>query len=214
MKTTRLFPIVFLAFGLMITPNILRADEAPESTNTAPKQAVVPAVPEDTDFTMIEVEFPVGRKSDRPASEPPEGMEWRLVWHDEFDGDEIDWENKWSARNTRVSMGIGRKGSFLTGNGFLKMSVIKEGRIAIFPAVCARWGNTKRSKAFCRPNEHPSGGRSLDGFLALHPRSRQSRQWIRRRSGNRYYGKAMVRTKFILPSIGTDMEKTTSGSGR
>ncbi|MGI5831800.1 MAG: glycoside hydrolase family 16 protein [Thermoguttaceae bacterium] len=162
MKTTRLFPIVFLAFGLMITPNILRADEAPESTNTAPKQAVVPAVPEDTDFTMIEVEFPelAGRVTDL-LPKPPEGMEWRLVWHDEFDGDEIDWENKWSApEHARVDGYWSKKALSLTGNGFLKMSVIKEEPDRYLSGCLRSMGKYEKVKGFfvARMNTHREVG--------------------------------------------------------
>jgi beta-glucanase (GH16 family) len=58
----------------------------------------------------------------------PEGKTWKLVWHDEFDGDKLD-ETKWVYRpdGKRKDGWWDRKTVTLDGKGHLVISTIKEG---------------------------------------------------------------------------------------
>jgi beta-glucanase (GH16 family) len=57
----------------------------------------------------------------------PEGKTWKLVWHDEFDGDKLD-ESKWDvADNKRRDGWWSRKAISLDGKGNLVMSTLKDG---------------------------------------------------------------------------------------
>jgi len=63
-------------------------------------------------------------KDDLPA--PPEGKAWKLVWHDEFDGQKLD-ETKWDVPEGRRRDGWwSRKAISLDGKGNLVMSTLKE----------------------------------------------------------------------------------------
>ena len=135
------------------------ADDPPESTNIDPRHAIVPPVPADTDFSMVQPDFPelTGKLPDH-LPKPPEGMEWRLVWHDEFDGTEIDWEHKWSGPQfeKRVDGYWTRQALSLTGDGFLRMSVIKD-EAGRFLSGCLRsMGKYEKAKGFfvARMNTH------------------------------------------------------------
>ena len=57
----------------------------------------------------------------------PEGQEWRLAWHDEFDGNALD-ESKWDvAEGKRRDAWWSRKAVSLDGKGNLVISTLKEG---------------------------------------------------------------------------------------
>ena len=57
--------------------------------------------------------------------EPPEGFRWTLVWHDEFDGTDLD-PAHWEALESPRHEGIwSRDGFELTGDGILKMKVFQ-----------------------------------------------------------------------------------------
>ena len=109
------------------------------------------SVPSGTGSAMISPEFPelAGKLPDLlPA--PPAGMEWRLVWHDEFDGTDIDLEEKWEIPEFRVR----RDGYWapetlsLTGDGFLKMSVFKDGSGRFLSGCLRSRGKYEKAKGF------------------------------------------------------------------
>jgi len=57
----------------------------------------------------------------------PEGQSWKLVWHDEFDGDRLD-ESKWDVPECkRRDAWWSRKAVSLDGKGNLVISTLKEG---------------------------------------------------------------------------------------
>jgi beta-glucanase (GH16 family) len=58
---------------------------------------------------------------------PPEGKQWKLVWHDEFDGDALD-ESKWETPpdGKRRDAFWMRKAVSLDGQGHLAISTLKE----------------------------------------------------------------------------------------
>lgn len=66
---------------------------------------------------------------DHAASLLPEGKEWRLVWHDEFDGTELD-ESKWGFRlnfwGKRLKT-FTTEGVELDGKSHLRLNMIKKG---------------------------------------------------------------------------------------
>ena len=81
---------------------------------------------------------------------PPAGTEWRLVWHDEFDGAEIDLKEKWEIPEFRV-----RRDGFwapetlsLTGDGFLKMSVFKDESGRFLSGCLRSRGKYEKAKGF------------------------------------------------------------------
>ena len=105
----------------------------------------------DAGAAMITPAFPelAGKLPDSlPA--PPAGMEWRLVWHDEFDGTEIDREKKWEIPEFRVR----RDGYWapealsLTGDGFLKMSVFKDESGRFLSGCLRSRGKYEQAKGF------------------------------------------------------------------
>jgi beta-glucanase (GH16 family) len=59
---------------------------------------------------------------------PEEGKTWKLIWHDEFDGDRLD-ESKWDVPpdGRRRDAWWMRKAISLDGNGHLVISTLKEG---------------------------------------------------------------------------------------
>ena len=58
---------------------------------------------------------------------PPEGKTWKLVWHDEFNGTELD-ETKWEVPENRRRDGFWtRKAVSLDGKGNLVISALKDG---------------------------------------------------------------------------------------
>ncbi len=59
---------------------------------------------------------------------PPEGESWKLVWHDEFDGDRLD-ESKWTYRPDGKPKGgwCSRKAVSLDGDGHLIISTFMDG---------------------------------------------------------------------------------------
>jgi len=58
---------------------------------------------------------------------PPEGKVWKLVWHDEFDGEKLD-ETKWDVPENRRRDGWwSRKAITLDGKGNLVISALKDG---------------------------------------------------------------------------------------
>jgi beta-glucanase (GH16 family) len=64
-----------------------------------------------------------------PGQEPPPvpGKSWKLVWHDEFDGEKLD-ESKWDVPEGRRRDGWwSRKAVSLDGQGHLVISTLKEG---------------------------------------------------------------------------------------
>lgn len=158
MKLKRFLIIMMLSWTAFAARSAF-AEDAPDSANIDPRHAVVAPVPPDTDFTMIEMDVPeLSGKIADSLPKPPEGMQWRLVWHDEFDGSEVDWENKWSGPffERRVDGYWTRKMLTLTGDGFLRMSVVKddEGR---FLSGCLRsQGKYEKVKGFfvARMNTH------------------------------------------------------------
>ena len=57
----------------------------------------------------------------------PEGKVWKLVWHDEFEGDKLD-ESKWDVPDNKRRDGWwSRKAISLDGKGNLVMSTLKDG---------------------------------------------------------------------------------------
>ena len=59
--------------------------------------------------------------------EPPDGKTWKLVWHDEFSGTELD-ESKWEVPENRRRDGFwSRKAISLDGKGNLVIGALKEG---------------------------------------------------------------------------------------
>jgi beta-glucanase (GH16 family) len=57
----------------------------------------------------------------------PQGRTWKMVWHDEFDGDRLD-ETKWDVPNNRRRDGWwSPKAVSLDGKGRLVISTLKEG---------------------------------------------------------------------------------------
>lgn len=64
-------------------------------------------------------------KDDLPPA--PDGKTWKLVWHDEFNGDKLD-ESKWDVPDNRRRDGWwSRKAISLDGKGNLVMSTFKDG---------------------------------------------------------------------------------------
>lgn len=58
--------------------------------------------------------------------EPPDGFRWELVWHDEFDGNEVD-RSRWDSPNYQRKGGWWSEKSFaLDGEGNLKMMVFQD----------------------------------------------------------------------------------------
>ena len=65
-------------------------------------------------------------REDRLPS-PPEGKAWKLVWHDEFDGEKLD-DSKWDVPEGRRRDGFwSRKAISLDGHGNLVIRALKEG---------------------------------------------------------------------------------------
>lgn len=154
----------FVAFAIMAVCFMtvvcsIAADDPPASTNIDPRHAIVPAVPADTDLSTVRPDFPelAGKRSDI-LPKPPEGMEWRLVWHDEFDGNEIDWEHKWAGPEfeKRVDGYWTRQALSLTGDGFLRMSVIKDESGRFLSGCLRSMGKYEKVKGFfvARMNTH------------------------------------------------------------
>jgi len=62
-----------------------------------------------------------------PLPSVPEGKAWKLVWHDEFDGDKLD-ESKWDVPDNRRRDGWwSPKAVSLDGEGNLAISTLKDG---------------------------------------------------------------------------------------
>ena len=60
-----------------------------------------------------------------PLPTLPAGKTWKLVWHDEFDGDKLD-ESKWDVAEGRRRDGWwSRKAISLDGKGHLAISTLK-----------------------------------------------------------------------------------------
>ena len=109
------------------------------------------SVPSETGSAMIAPEFSEldGKISDLlPA--PPAGTEWRLLWHDEFDGTAIDLKEKWET----PEFGVRRDGYWapealsLTGDGFLKMSVFKDESGRFLSGCLRSRGKYEKAKGF------------------------------------------------------------------
>ncbi len=58
---------------------------------------------------------------------PPEGESWKIVWHDEFDGTQLD-KNKWEVPDNKRRDGWwSPKAVSLDGKGNLAIRVLKDG---------------------------------------------------------------------------------------
>ena len=57
---------------------------------------------------------------------PPHGKSFKLVWHDEFDGDKLD-ESKWDVPNNRRRDGWWSPKAVSVSNGHLAISTLKDG---------------------------------------------------------------------------------------
>ena len=65
--------------------------------------------------------------SDDQLPAPPNGKAWKLVWHDEFDGDKLD-ESKWDVPDHKCRDGWwSPKAVALDGDGNLAISTMKDG---------------------------------------------------------------------------------------
>ncbi|MDO4585983.1 MAG: glycoside hydrolase family 16 protein [Planctomycetia bacterium] len=80
---------------------------------------------------------------------PPEGMEWKLVWNDEFDGVEIDYQNKWEAPNHPRRDGFWSPKSFaLDGQGNLKMMIFQDEEGQFVDGCLRTRGKYEKAKGF------------------------------------------------------------------
>ncbi len=81
--------------------------------------------------------------------EPPKGMEWKLDWHDEFEGTEIDYANKWEAPEIPRRDGFWSGKSFaLDGKGHLKMMVLKDDEGRFIDGCLRTRGKYMKAKGF------------------------------------------------------------------
>jgi len=81
--------------------------------------------------------------------EPPEGMTWKLVWNDEFDGTEIDYVNKWEAVNGPRRDGFWSKEAFaLDGNGCLRMKTFQNDEGQFVDGCLRSRGKYEKVKGF------------------------------------------------------------------
>lgn len=79
---------------------------------------------------------------------PPAGMEWQLVWHDEFNGNQIDW-SKWDAPNGARRDGFwSPKALSLDGKGNLVMSVFKDSDGRFIDSCLRSQGKFEKAKGF------------------------------------------------------------------
>ena len=127
------------------------AGESPDASISAAEGAAVPSVSEKGAGDTIPAGFPElsGKLPDQlpPA---PEGMEWRLVWHDEFDGDQIDDREKWESPefDKRRDGFWAREALSLTGDGFLRMSVFKDESGRYLSACLRSRGKYEKAKGY------------------------------------------------------------------
>ena len=127
------------------------AGESPDAPVSAEKGAAVPSASETGAAGKIQAAFPelAGKLPDLlpPA---PEGMEWRLVWHDEFDGDAIDYQEKWESPefDKRRDGFWAREALSLTGDGFLRMSVFKDDSGRYLSACLRSRGKYEKAKGY------------------------------------------------------------------
>ncbi len=63
---------------------------------------------------------------DDQLPQPPAGRIWKLVWHDEFDGDRLD-ESKWDVPNNRRRDGWWSPKAVSVNDGHLAISTLKDG---------------------------------------------------------------------------------------
>ena len=110
---------------------------------------------------------------------PPDGKTWKLVWHDEFDGDKLD-ETKWDVPNQRRRDGWWSPKAVSVGDGNLAISTMKDGDKYLDACVRTK-GKFEHAHGYyiarIKLQEQPG---SLVGVLALQFKRRQGRQ---RRSG-------------------------------
>lgn len=79
---------------------------------------------------------------------PPDGMEWKLIWNDEFSGNQIDW-SKWDAPDSRRRDGFWSPKSFsLDGKGNLVMSVFKDSDGRFIDGCLRTQGKFVKAKGF------------------------------------------------------------------
>ena len=142
----------------------------------------------------------------------PEGKSWKMVWHDEFDGDKLD-ETKWDVPpdGKRRDAWWMRKAISLDGKGNLAISTFKEGDRYI--DGCVRTKN-KFEHAFgyyiarIRLQKQPG---SLVGLLALQRERQQDRrskvETERKSIFMKSRGSMIVSSK---PYTGMGMAKSTS----
>ena len=70
---------------------------------------------------------PTANKDEDTLPQPPGGKSWKLVWHDEFDGDALD-ESKWDVPEyKRRDVWWSRKAVALDSKGHLVIKMLKEG---------------------------------------------------------------------------------------
>ena len=127
------------------------AGESPDASISAAEGAAVSSVSEKGVGDTIPAGFPElsGKLPDQlpPA---PEGMEWRLVWHDEFDGETIDYQEKWASPefDKRRDGFWARDALSLTGDGFLRMSVFKDESGRYLSACLRSRGKYEKAKGY------------------------------------------------------------------
>ncbi len=79
----------------------------------------------------------------------PDGMKWKLDWHDEFDGTEIDYVNKWEAPENQRRDGFWSGKAFaLDGKGHLKMMVLKDEKGRFIDGCLRTKGKYTKAKGF------------------------------------------------------------------
>lgn len=80
--------------------------------------------------------------------EPPSGMKWSLVWHDEFDGTQIDW-SKWDSPEYPRKGGYWSQKSFaLDGRGNLRMTVFQDADGKFTDGCLRTAGKFEKAKGF------------------------------------------------------------------
>ena len=122
----------------------------------------------------------------------PEGKSWKLVWHDEFDGDKLD-GTKWEVPNNRRRDGWwSPKAVSLDGQGHLAISTLKEGDRYLDACVRTRGRFEHSFGYYVAESEAPKGTRPLVGVLALQFERRQDRQRGPGWDGDRHHGEAVA----------------------
>lgn len=144
------FAAVALAAFLFATSAACAADSVRGTAN--PDISEVPTT--QADFQELGGEF-----QDR-LPDPPAGMEWKLVWHDEFNGNQIDW-SRWEAPDFQRRDGFwSHKTLSLDGKGALVMVVVKDPEGNYLDGCLRTKGKYEKAKGFfvTRVKFHKSQG--------------------------------------------------------